>query len=242
MFKLQLLIERAQNWQGQGEYHRALGCYQRALNRDSNRWDIWFEMGACFYGLEDYQRALECALKSTVLDPEQELAWYNAAIACLRLDQDEEALIYLEKALELYPDYLMARICRGDLYQYLQDHTNAIYDFTEALKQTVLDPHKQVQCLHSRGKSYCSSHALDFAIMDFSNALKLNPRHWNSLKDRAYAYYLQERHSSALKDLDRCLEIKKDMEIHYLKGAVLLKLKRNNEACQNFMALERKLS
>lgn len=237
MGKADQLKTKAQNYQQEGNYTLALSLYNQALDAGFDKSEIWLEMGFCFYSLKDYQRSLEASLKSLTYDSQLEMAWYNAAISCKQLERYEEALTYLDRSLELYPQYLFARMTRAQIHFIQEDWHSSLQDYTHCLNHPTLDLKQREDCLCQRGRIYIHLDALDFAIQDFTRLLKGSPCHYEALKKRAYTYYLQEELEQALNDLNRCLEIKEDMDIKFLRGAVYLKMNKSSDACQAFLSM-----
>jgi len=237
MGKGELYKSKALSCQEEGSYALALSFYKQALEAGSEASEIWLEMGFCFYSLKDYQRALEASLQALSLDSELELAWYNAAISCKQMERYEEALGYLNHSLEIYPQYLCARMSRAQIHFLQEDWHSSLKDYTDCINHPSLCPQQTLHCLCQRGKVYIHLDALDFAIQDFSRILRTSPSHYEALRKRAYTYYLQDELEMALTDLNRCISIKDNMDLKFLRGAIYLKMNKNNEACQDFLSM-----
>lgn len=237
MGKAELYKSKALDYQEEGSYSLALSFYKQALEAGADASEIWLEMGFCFYSMQDYQRALEASRQALSFDSGMELAWYNAAISCKQMERYEEALGYLNRSLEIYPQYLYARISRAQIHFIQEDWHSSLQDYTDCLNHPSLCHDQTLHCLCQRGKIYINLNALDFAIQDFTRVLRKKPSHLEALKKRAYTYYLQEELEMALVDLNHSISIKEDMDLKFLRGAIYLKMNRNNEACQDFLSM-----
>lgn len=217
------------------EYYEALTYYQQIIEIDPNQSDMWFEMGSCFYDLKDYSRSLQCSLRAADLAPDLELAWYNAAISCLRQEKEPEALMYLTKALELNPQYFYAYRCRAGVHEILEDYPEAVGDWNSAMECPNVDLDDKIDCLFHRGEVYEKLKADDFAMESYTNVLKLNPQHKGALGQRALIQYNRGDLELALKDLNILLDLEESRYFRMLRGAVYLAMKKTQQAVKDLL-------
>jgi tetratricopeptide (TPR) repeat protein/S1-C subfamily serine protease len=88
------------------------------------------------------------------------------------VSNDKAAILVLERAIRLRPNYTAAFFLRGASRLELNDLQGAIADFNEAIR---LDP-KFVGALNSRGLTRLDLNDRQGAIADFNEAIRLNPR------------------------------------------------------------------
>jgi lipoprotein NlpI len=102
----------------------------------------------------------------------------NAAAEALKKGQAEEARKLAEKAIALAPDDARARFVRGNAYEILQKHAEAVADFDKAL---ALDPRLAAAYDH-RGSERFKLGQVKEALADFDRFLELRPEerpgHW----------------------------------------------------------------
>ncbi len=70
-----------------------------------------YEIGNCTKAILEYTRSIK-------LDPTYAPSYNNRAYTYMRIQDYNEALPDLNKAIELRPNYIQARMNRGDLYNY----------------------------------------------------------------------------------------------------------------------------
>ncbi|MDG2380141.1 MAG: hypothetical protein P8N76_00565 [Pirellulaceae bacterium] len=96
-----------------GNFREAIKAFEMARNDANLRAAATLEMGECFQHLKRYGNAMKCYQSSSTdqtAKPEvRKLALYRAAVLATALKNLEAATGYLEKVIELDPDYRDAR-------------------------------------------------------------------------------------------------------------------------------------
>ncbi|RKZ33880.1 hypothetical protein DRQ33_03335 [bacterium] len=87
---------------------RAIRFFKTAIELDSERFEVWNDLGITYMELCDYDNARKCLLKSMEIDPYHYRPYYNLACADSLENRPDEAIEYLQKAFELAP----ARVCK----------------------------------------------------------------------------------------------------------------------------------
>ncbi len=87
-----------------------------------------YEIGKCQEGVADYTRAIELRLNYTE-------AYNNRAYTNMRMRNYADALLDLDKAISLNPNYVNALMNRGDIhnYYYQIDRKAALADYNKAI-------------------------------------------------------------------------------------------------------------
>jgi len=88
-------FERGKEFYEQGEYSKAIECYEKALVDENcaTPGDAWFNMGDAYGSLENYENAIDCynkALQDENFDTPGD-AWYNMGIAYGSLEKYKKA-------------------------------------------------------------------------------------------------------------------------------------------------------
>jgi len=88
-----------------------------------------YDIGDCYSAISDYTRAIE-------LDLNFAQAYDNRAYTNMRLRNYQDALLDLDKAIMLRPDYVNAIMNRGDIYNFYYniDRKKAIKDYDKVLE------------------------------------------------------------------------------------------------------------
>lgn len=88
----------------------------------------WLEKGCKACSDQRWQEAITSYTKAIDLNSDSAEAYYNRAIAHIKLDHDQQAIVDLSKAIDLKPDYTEAYFMRGGVYAALGNHPQAIGD------------------------------------------------------------------------------------------------------------------
>lgn len=109
-FRIAILVNRGIIYAAMGEFQRASADYQRAENMNDevpeiyvNRGNLWFSTARYGDAIEAYSRALELGMHDS------QVGYLNRAFALERLGNFEEALADYQRALEIAPEWNLAR-------------------------------------------------------------------------------------------------------------------------------------
>lgn len=109
------------------------------------------------------------------------------------------AIVDINRAIELNPDFAVAYNIRGNSYAGKGNHDQAIEDYTKAIG---LEPDKAVLYCN-RGKSYLKKGKYDLAIADFTKAIEIDSGYIKAYKERASAYEKTGKLDKAKEDLEK---------------------------------------
>ncbi|MGB3182495.1 MAG: tetratricopeptide repeat protein [Cyclobacteriaceae bacterium] len=130
-----------------------------------------------------------------------------------------EALVNLNKAIELDQGYFKAYYMRGVIKTHFGDNHGAMKDFN-----TSLDLYPEfAEGYFERGNLKYSLQDYYGAISDFSAVIKLNANHVEAYYKRGQAKHQLEAYSDAINDCSKILEINpKNVDAYYLRGLLLI--------------------
>ncbi len=109
----------------------------------------------------------------------------DTLLATQKKDRTEEAVIYLQKALRLYPDFLEAQLKLGAAYMDLQQWDNA----EQALKRTLEINPKTVNAYLALGEVYARQKKYSAAEKALTDGLMIEHRSWQGHFALARIYY-----------------------------------------------------
>lgn len=139
----------------------------------------------------------------------------------------DEALEYLNRAIELDGTLVEAYKERARIFSELGDSVRAASDLTKGLSMDPADG----ELFALRGLTLMKRRLFNAAIKDFSRALENRPDDSAVLYERAVAYLLMDEPEPALADLNRVLEITPGAaRAISLRGVAYFKLGRTAEA------------
>ena len=138
--KLAFLIRRAEMFEADGDYPRALERYQEALLIDPNNAETLAAAGRLYLLTENYSEAIDklnLALAAGVVTPE---LLNNLGTAHLQTQHPEEALARFKQILESYPSFSQAAFNAGVANLYLNREPEAFEYFSTYRKLAPEDP------------------------------------------------------------------------------------------------------
>lgn len=249
----------AHNLTIEGKYRQALGALKKVTLDEPQNFSAWFVRGNCHYELLQDAYAIASFNSCVVLRPDFHWSWFNRALAHLRLREFRDALDDLDRVLRLKPDLSEAFIARAKANEGLRKYPEAIEDLTKALnadKPTAriyfllaqartlsgdkagarrdfdrglrTEPGDEASWI-ARGLAKQESDVAG-ALADFEQALKLNPRSFEGLQNKAAALDRLGKDAASLEVLEKTVELYPDSALALCGRGVLLGRKNNREA------------
>ena len=145
--------------------------------------------------------------------------FFSRAIALANLDQTEEALRDLDRALQLNPKSKKARFNRAELLNWKGDADNvqaAIEDYQAVLEAAP----KDVQAINGLAHAHLAMGNIDQAIEHYTRVTELQPNNSVAWQARGEAYQTAENWKAASEDFAKSISIQKSAR-SYLKAAWL---------------------
>ncbi|MBK5286115.1 MAG: tetratricopeptide repeat protein [Bacteroidia bacterium] len=162
----------------------------------------------------------------------------NLGIEYKRHGQIEKAMSNYNRSIELYPEYGLAYLNRGNIYFDAGQRERAMADYDKAEKLGVKTEH----LFANRGALFAMKKDYAKAFIDFEKSLQVNPRHANAFMNRGITYFEMRDFKSAIADYTNYLKLKPgDDGIYCDRGVAYQNLNQNEEAVKDFdMAIKLK--
>ncbi len=142
-----------------------------------------------------------------------------------------ESIPFLDRAIELKPDYALAYARRGVAYNELKKYQRALEDYNRAIE---LDS-KDAWAYSCRGKNYNELKAYELALDDLNQALTLDPKDANTINNRGATYSDLKEYQQAIEDYDRAIELDpKYASAYYNRGNAYSDLKEYRRAIADY--------
>jgi tetratricopeptide (TPR) repeat protein len=125
-------LARAEALMSEGELEQAVRQLDELLQDDSGSVEGLNLRAAIYRELEDYDRALADALEAAKLSPASAYLWFNAGLLENDRGDQETAVGFFTRALELDPEYGAALYCRGSTHFYVGGYADAYRDYRAA--------------------------------------------------------------------------------------------------------------
>lgn len=130
-------VQSARDAQGRGDFVAAAKYYQSAVAMRPNVPELWSNLGLMQDVTGNYKEAIVSFQKAEHLKPELYVPNLFLGIDYLHIDEPQQAIPFLEKAVKLNPHDARALLTLGRAYESLQDYAAAGSAYRRALE---LDP------------------------------------------------------------------------------------------------------
>jgi predicted O-linked N-acetylglucosamine transferase (SPINDLY family) len=157
--------------------------------------------------------------------------FHNQGIALAQQNRLAEALVLLDKALGLNPNYGDAHNNRGVILQQLGRMEEAVASYDRALRLRPDNP----GAWYNRGNALVQLKRMDDAVASYDKALKFAPSHVETLMNRGYALMHLKRADQALASFEKVTRIKPGYpDAHHNRGRALADLNRLEDAVVSY--------
>jgi serine/threonine protein kinase/Flp pilus assembly protein TadD len=199
----------------EGEFRKAIPLAQEATRLDPRDFWAWFTLGHSYDRLGQYRDAAACFGTCIALLPDSEFGWYSRGDVMLERNLYDEANRDFDRASALKPDWPDPYVERGISKNLAGKPAEAVKDFTKAMELGETDTRIYFLRATAREKAGDAEGArLDReegfkreprsalswtaramsrepkdpagALADLDEALKLNPRSYDALQNKAY--------------------------------------------------------
>lgn len=162
--------------------------------------------------------------------------YYIIAIFLTFSDQIEdknysEALFYLNKSIELNPNYYGLYEIKGYIYDELKKTDEAISSYTKAIELYPIS----VRTYCARGEIYGQMKQYDKAFADFGKAIELDPSYYLGYYNRGEVLFDKGEYDKALDDFNTTVRLAPQFtSVYYDRGKTFMKMKKYKEALNDF--------
>jgi|GEM_PF-370568 len=198
-------------------YPEAQKAFEKALQRNPNSFEAWYNLGLLNQMLLNDTQALEFLNKSIQYKPDFMPSWYRKGVILLELEQYQEALNAFNKVIRDDKDSIVAYHQRGMAYSNLGNYPKAIADLTKAIQ---LAPNSAF-FYEERGTTYKSANKYQKAIEDYTKAIELDPEALGIHNRRGLAYDELEEYEKALADYKKEIALNPKFSSPYNNQAII---------------------
>ncbi len=198
---------------------------------------LWVRLGEAHRGGDDAKALLWYEKALTRLDTNVQLRTAaaqtarNIAYKFYEEKNHAERIPFLNRAIELMPDYTGAYNSRGIAYRYLKEYQQAIEDFDQAI---ALDP-TLAMAYNNRGIAYQDLKEYQRAIEDCDQAIALDPTLAMAYNNRGSAYGELKEYQRAIEDFDQAIALDPTLALAYNnRGNTYRNLKEYQRAIESY--------
>ncbi len=180
---------------------------------------------------DTYQNYLNLYTRVIKTNPKSAMAYYNRGVN-LRIDNKiNEAFADINKAVEIYPDYIDALADRGLLMQNSGNVNQALLDYERVLKFTP----NNYQVLNSLGIIYGMKSKFPESVQMLTRCIQINPNMPAAYNNRGYALSMSNRLDEAMIDFNMALKISPNFaDAYHNRGNLKFNIGDKDGACQDW--------
>lgn len=139
-----------------------------------------------------------------------------------------EAILNLNKAIELDPRHSQAYYVRGNIKATFEDYHGAMKDYSRAIDLNS----KLSDCFFARGHVKMKLQDYYGAIADFSSAIALNENYIEAYLSRGRAKQFLQAYEDAINDCSKIIQINaKSMDAYYMRGLLRIEFGDLKQGC-----------
>jgi len=176
------------------------------------------QKAAQLFEQKKYNEVIEL-LSNDVLKKHNDAGLYAwCARAHSRMDENDKAISYAQKAIDIDGNYWMGHLARGTALNNKGEYDKAIADYNKAIE---LNP-KDAVAYFNRGNSWYDKGEYDKAIADCTKAIELNSDYADAYFNRGNSWYDKGEYDKAITDYNKAIELKPEDADAYLGRGVSL--------------------
>lgn len=127
----------------------------------------------------------------------------NLSVCAMKLNNEIEAAMYLQRILTVNPNYTAGLINFGFLLIEKQDYSKSIEYFNKAL---AIQP-REAYALNNRGFAYYKMEKYDNALEDISTSISYDPSNAYAYRNRAFVYSTTGLTKEACDDIQKAIQL-----------------------------------
>lgn len=152
--------------------------------------------------VEKYDEAKKFLLNQCITAIEESDSDLSKGIENFYSSQYKNAIFYLNKSIDKYPNKEISYSFRGRAKGLLGEWENAILDFNRVIE---IEPNAVVY--NDRGLAYLLLEKYEKAIQDFDKAIELDPNYAKAYDNRGRAKHCLKRYDEAIQDYNKAVKL-----------------------------------
>lgn len=191
---------------------------------------LWYNKGNCEIITEDYVAAKISLLNSLKHKVDNLKILLQLGFVCKQLNQNDEAIDYYRKAIDIDPGAYTPFIGVGDVYRDNMDNMEEAMNWYK--KALEINPKERKA---NFGMGYCLNNTGEYeeAIPYLKTAIESEPNYAGVLVELGYSYYKTGKDTSAIDYLNKAINLNnKNISALYYLSMVYVKQKNKEKALQ----------
>jgi tetratricopeptide (TPR) repeat protein len=236
-----------------GNHQQAIQDYSKAIDLKFNLAEAYLKRGDAhvhenaYIGDSGYEQAIEDYTEAILVKPDFVEAYLKRADTNRNNQKYNEAILDYNNAIRLRPEYARAFYNRGLAYYKKGDYGQATNDYEAAIK---LDGNLESEAnvnysdaflrrggdFHAKADNEQSKdYDYSLAVGDYTVAIRLNPKSFNSYFKRASIYLAQQKYDEAINDYTKAIELdSKNADAYNNRGVAYSRKNERDLAIEDF--------
>lgn len=189
-----------------GYFEYAIKDYSAALrvaNADSIKSNLLVSIAMTKRRMNDYEGMEKDLRKSLDYDSTNLAALANIGPALSQNGKPQEAIVFLERAIRLDPDFEGGYGNLAFIYNQMGDYKKAVETNNKLLAKHPNEPY----ALNNRGYAKLKLNDIEGALEDINNSIQLSPKNSYAYKNRGEVYLALKKIKEACSDFQRSLQL-----------------------------------
>lgn len=209
----------------QRQFNDAITAYNQALLKDENA-NTYYKRGFAHYNLENYQEAIADYIQAIRINPNYAKAYHQLGLVRYQIKDYEGAVADFTEVIRINPNDALAYRNRAGIRYFLKDHQGSIEDYTQAIK---INPQiddanfhiiaskeeltsfeqnlAQINDYYNLGNTNYTQGNYQEAIIDYTQAIKVNYNDADAYFQRGNVYYHQGNKQKANEDFQKAADL-----------------------------------
>lgn len=201
-----------------GNYYKALGDMERAIELNDQYADYFNYLGLIKYSLTDYANAKIDFRQSIRLDSTGYIGYLNCAFASFQLQEYDSAITYFDRGIVHNPENGQLILNRGVTHYQVNHYQESLNDYRHVLK---LEYGDQGETLNRMGVAFYGLEQYDSAILYFREAVELSSDNFQRQKNLGDSYYKLDNYSEAIQSYRKAQELTEEPDATLLNDLAM---------------------
>ncbi|MDG5491515.1 lipopolysaccharide assembly protein LapB [Psychroserpens sp. SPM9] len=206
-----------------GRYKEAIPYFKSAISEDTDDFYAKFLLANCLFQTDAIDKAFHLTLELRRVQPNNGDVYFLLSQLYLHKEDDKEALMSINKAIELNPYDENYFGQKSYIYLYQKKYTEALDFANEGLRINA----KSTFCLNARTTALTKLNRKDEVVDTISDLLNDNPENAYSHANAGWSYLENNKTQKALTHFKEALKLNPNLE--YARSGMLTAVKSKNK-------------